>query len=146
MAPQPRATSPTSSTFSSATPKGSSTTSPPCCPPPSHPLSLSACYLASLGYSSILSLLCFEVRRNQPVVDFDMVDVLVRQLKGCSYSVGAKKVNHSCMQFRRFYEPRSKERCLMALNLAWNEFSDVRSKFETMMQLEEQIAAYGPKW
>ncbi|KAF7051867.1 hypothetical protein CFC21_060059 [Triticum aestivum] len=83
-------------------------------------------------------------RRNQPVVDYDIVDVLVRQLKGCSYIVGAKKVNLSCMQFRRFYEPRSKERCLMALALAWNEFCEVRSKFEAMMQLEEQIAAYGP--
>ncbi|XP_048573109.1 histidine-containing phosphotransfer protein 2-like isoform X1 [Triticum urartu] len=89
---------------------------------------------------------------SQPVVDYDMVDVLVRQLKGSSYSVGAKKVNLSCMQFRRFNEPRSKERCLMALALAWSEFCDVRSKFEAMMQiycliseLEEQIATYGPK-
>ncbi|XP_045083137.1 histidine-containing phosphotransfer protein 2-like [Aegilops tauschii subsp. strangulata] len=82
---------------------------------------------------------------NQPVVDYDMVDVLVRQLKGSSCSVGAKKVNLSCMQFRRFNEPRSKERCLMALALAWSEFCDVRSKFEAMMQLEEQIATYGPK-
>ncbi|KAM3295150.1 hypothetical protein ACQJBY_037795 [Aegilops geniculata] len=82
---------------------------------------------------------------NQPVVDYDMVDVLVRQLKGSSYSVGAKKVNLSCMQFRRFNEPRSKERCLIAFALAWSEFCDVRSKFEAMMQLEEQIATYGPK-
>uniref|UniRef100_A0A453H040 Histidine-containing phosphotransfer protein n=1 Tax=Aegilops tauschii subsp. strangulata TaxID=200361 RepID=A0A453H040_AEGTS len=72
---------------------------------------------------------------SQPVVDYDMVDVLVRQLKGSSYSVGAKKVNLSCMQFRRFNEPRSKERCLMALALAWSEFCDVRSKFEAMMQI-----------
>ncbi|XP_020188654.1 histidine-containing phosphotransfer protein 2-like [Aegilops tauschii subsp. strangulata] len=109
---------------------------------------------AALGYvTEMINLFIKDTKRilndiagllNQPVVDYDIVDVLVRQLKGCSYSVGAKKVNLSCMQFRRFYEPRSKERCLMALALAWNEFCEVRSKFEAMMQLEEQIAAYGP--
>ena len=30
-------------------------------------------------------LLCFAIHRSQPVVDYDMVDVLVRQLKGSSY-------------------------------------------------------------
>ncbi|KAI4998822.1 hypothetical protein ZWY2020_054164 [Hordeum vulgare] len=82
---------------------------------------------------------------NQPVPDFDKVDDLVHQLKGCSCSVGAKKVNLSCMHFNQYIEARSKEGCLMALALLMNEFCDVCNKFQTMMQLEQQIAAYGPK-
>ncbi|XP_037424564.1 histidine-containing phosphotransfer protein 2-like [Triticum dicoccoides] len=83
--------------------------------------------------------------RNQPVVDFNKVDDLVHQLKGCSCSVGAKKVNLCCMYFHQFIESRSKEGCLMALSLLRNEFCDVCNKFQTMMQLEQQIAACGPK-
>ncbi|KAM3295151.1 hypothetical protein ACQJBY_037796 [Aegilops geniculata] len=82
---------------------------------------------------------------NQTVVDFNKVDDLVHKLKGCSCSVGAKKVNLSCMHFHQFIEARSKEGCLMALTLLTNEFCDVRDKFQTMMQLEQQIAACGPK-
>ena len=33
----------------------------------------------------------------------------------------------------------------MALNLLRNEFYDVRDKLETIMQLEQQIVALGPK-
>uniref|UniRef100_A0A453H086 Histidine-containing phosphotransfer protein n=1 Tax=Aegilops tauschii subsp. strangulata TaxID=200361 RepID=A0A453H086_AEGTS len=110
---------------------------------------------AALGYvTEMINLFIKDTKRilndiagllNQPVVDYDIVDVLVRQLKGCSYSVGAKKVNLSCMHFHQFIESRSKEGCLMALALLTNEFCDVRDKFQTMMQLEQQIAACGPK-
>ncbi|XP_044981091.1 histidine-containing phosphotransfer protein 2-like [Hordeum vulgare subsp. vulgare] len=82
---------------------------------------------------------------NEPVPDFDKVDDLVHRVKGCSCSVGAKKVNLSCMHFNQYIEARSKEGCLMALALLRNEFCDVCNKFQTMMQLEQQIAAYGPK-
>ncbi|KAI4998811.1 histidine-containing phosphotransfer protein 2-like [Hordeum vulgare subsp. vulgare] len=81
---------------------------------------------------------------NQPVVNFGRVGALVHQLKGCSSSVGAKKVTLSCIHFRQFYEAESKEGCLMALALVRNEFYDVRNKLQTMMQLEQQIAAMGP--
>ncbi|KAF7051881.1 hypothetical protein CFC21_060071 [Triticum aestivum] len=82
---------------------------------------------------------------NQPVVNFGRVGALVHQLKGCSASVGAKKVNLSCTHFRQFYEAQSKEGCLMALDLVRNEFYDVRNKLQTMIQLEQQIAAMGPQ-
>ena len=82
---------------------------------------------------------------DQPVVDFDKVDAHVHQLKGSSSSVGAQKVKLACMHFRQFYEAKSKEGCLMALALVRSEFCDVRNKFQTMMQLEQQIEACSPK-
>ncbi|KAI4998819.1 hypothetical protein ZWY2020_054161 [Hordeum vulgare] len=84
-------------------------------------------------------------RRDQPAVDFDKVDAHVHQLKGSSSSVGAQKVKLACMHFRQFYEAKSKDGCLMALALVRSEFCDVRSKFQTMMQLEQQIEACSPK-
>ncbi|XP_037433870.1 histidine-containing phosphotransfer protein 2-like [Triticum dicoccoides] len=84
-------------------------------------------------------------RLNQPMVNFDSVGALVHQLKGCSGSVGAKKMNLSCTHFRQFYEAQSKEGCLMSLDLIRNEFYDVRNKLQTMIQLEQQIAAMGPQ-
>ncbi|XP_048547149.1 histidine-containing phosphotransfer protein 2-like, partial [Triticum urartu] len=83
--------------------------------------------------------------KNQPLVNSDGVGALVDELKGCSGSVGAKKVNLSCNRFRQFYEAKSKEGCLMALALVTNEFSDVRDKLHTMIRLEQQIAAIGPR-
>ncbi|VAH96059.1 unnamed protein product [Triticum turgidum subsp. durum] len=81
---------------------------------------------------------------NLPVVDFEMVGELVHQLKEYSGSVGARKVNLACVHFQQFYEGKSKERCLMALNVLRNEFYDVRDRLQTIMQLEKQIATLGP--
>ncbi|VAH96054.1 unnamed protein product [Triticum turgidum subsp. durum] len=81
---------------------------------------------------------------NLPVVNFEMVGELVHQLKEYSGSVGARKVNLACVHFQQFYEGKSKERCLMALNVLRNEFYDVRDRLQTIMQLEKQIATLGP--
>ncbi|XBI74186.1 hypothetical protein VPH35_067777 [Triticum aestivum] len=77
---------------------------------------------------------------NLPVVDFEMVGELVHQLKEYSGSVGARKVNLACVHFQQFYEGKSKERCLMALNVLRNEFYDVRDRLQTIMQ----VASYVP--
>ncbi|VAH96056.1 unnamed protein product [Triticum turgidum subsp. durum] len=82
---------------------------------------------------------------NLPIVDFEMVGELVHQLKACSCSVGARKVNLACEHFRQFYKAKNKEGCLTALNLLRNEFYDVRGRLQAIMQLEQQIAALGPK-
>ncbi|KAI4992824.1 histidine-containing phosphotransfer protein 2-like [Hordeum vulgare subsp. vulgare] len=82
---------------------------------------------------------------NQPAVDFYKVDALVHQLIGSSSTVGAKKVKLACMHFRQFYVAQSKERCHMSLALLRSEFSDVRNKLQTMLQLERQIAALSPR-
>ncbi|KAI5021722.1 hypothetical protein ZWY2020_058452, partial [Hordeum vulgare] len=70
--------------------------------------------------------------------------MILHGLKGASYpdsyaqkfNVGAQKVKLACMHFRQFYEAKSKQGCLMALALVRSEFCDVRSKFQTMMQIE----------
>ncbi|EEC85081.1 hypothetical protein OsI_32439 [Oryza sativa Indica Group] len=81
----------------------------------------------------------------QPVVNFDKVDAYVHQLKGSSASVGAQKVKFTCMQFRQFCQDKSRDGCLMALAVVRNDFYDLRNKFQTMLQLEQQIQAYDPK-
>ncbi|CAM0953174.1 unnamed protein product [Alopecurus aequalis] len=81
----------------------------------------------------------------QPEVDFYKVDGLVHQLKGCSSGVGAGKVKLMCEQFRQYIDAKSREGCLMALTIVRNEFNDLRNKFQTMLQLEEQIEAYATK-
>jgi histidine-containing phosphotransfer protein len=78
----------------------------------------------------------------QPIVDFDKVDAYVHQLKGSSASVGAQKVKYTCMQFRQLCQDKNRHRCIMALAVVRNEFYDVRSKFQTMLQLEQQIQAH----
>ncbi|KAF7051879.1 hypothetical protein CFC21_060069 [Triticum aestivum] len=80
---------------------------------------------------------------NLPIVDFEMVGELVHQLKACNCSVGATKVNLACEHFRQFYGAKSKEGCLMALNLLRNEFYDLRGRLRTIMQLEQQICSLG---
>ncbi|XBH82308.1 hypothetical protein VPH35_070997 [Triticum aestivum] len=91
------------------------------------------------------------VPRNLPIVDFEMVGKLVHQLKACSgsflivlflacISVGARKVNLACVHFQQFYVGKSKERCLMALNVLRNEFYDVHDRLQTIMQ----VASYFP--
>ncbi|XBH82314.1 hypothetical protein VPH35_071000 [Triticum aestivum] len=88
---------------------------------------------------------------NLPIVDFEMVGKLVHQLKACSgsflivlflacISVGARKVNLACVHFQQFYVGKSKERCLMALNVLRNEFYDVHDRLQTIMQ----VASYFP--
>ncbi|XP_051202378.1 histidine-containing phosphotransfer protein 1 isoform X2 [Lolium perenne] len=59
---------------------------------------------------------------DKPAVDFDKVDAFVHQLKGSS------------------------ARCLKTLDAVRNDFYDLRSKFQTMLQLEQQVqASFYPK-
>ncbi|CAM0953176.1 unnamed protein product [Alopecurus aequalis] len=81
----------------------------------------------------------------QPEVDFHKVDEAVHQLQACSSSIGAAKVKLVCQQFRQYIDAKSKEGCLMVLTIVRNEFHDIRNKFQTMVQLEQQIEAYATK-
>ncbi|XP_010909682.1 histidine-containing phosphotransfer protein 2 isoform X3 [Elaeis guineensis] len=58
---------------------------------------------------------------DQAVVDYSKVDAYVHQLKGSS------------------------SRCMRALNVVKHEYYHLRSKFETMLQLENRIQAYETK-
>uniref|UniRef100_A0A8I6Y0T9 Histidine-containing phosphotransfer protein n=1 Tax=Hordeum vulgare subsp. vulgare TaxID=112509 RepID=A0A8I6Y0T9_HORVV len=108
-------------------------------------ISLCFCHLGRGAASDPVCLCLCCLFTDQPAVDFDKVDAHVHQLKGSSSSVGAQKVKLASMHFRQFYEAKSKEGCFMALALVRSEFYDVRSKFQTMMQLEQQIEACSPK-
>ncbi|XP_062191735.1 histidine-containing phosphotransfer protein 1-like [Phragmites australis] len=78
-------------------------------------------------------------------VDFDRVDAFVHQLKGSSASVGAQKVKNTCIQFREFCQQKSRDGCLKTLDSVRTEFYDLRSKFQTLLQLERQIQGFYPK-
>ncbi|KAG8057788.1 hypothetical protein GUJ93_ZPchr0002g24717 [Zizania palustris] len=104
--------------------------------------------------AEVVTLFCDDAERiiaeiatllEQPIVSFDKVDAFVHQLKGSSASVGAQKVKFTCMQFRQFCQEKSRDGCLMALAVVRNEFYDLRNKFQTMLQLEQQIQAYDHK-
>uniref|UniRef100_R7WAD3 Histidine-containing phosphotransfer protein n=1 Tax=Aegilops tauschii TaxID=37682 RepID=R7WAD3_AEGTA len=60
-------------------------------------------------------------------------------------SVGAQQVNLACMHFGDFYAIKCKQGCLVSLDLVRNLYCIVRNDMEIMMQLEDQIAACGPK-
>ncbi|KAM0844343.1 hypothetical protein ACQ4PT_057121 [Festuca glaucescens] len=83
---------------------------------------------------------------DKPAVDFDKVDAFVHQLKGSSASVGAQRVKNTCIQFREYCQGKSRDGCLKTLDAVRNDFYDLRSKFQTMLQLEQQVqASFYPK-
>ncbi|KAH7671409.1 Two-component phosphorelay intermediate involved in MAP kinase cascade regulation protein [Dioscorea alata] len=56
--------------------------------------------------------------------------------------VGAQNVKLACIQFRHSLEDNDREGCLRALNVVKREYLHLRSKLETMLQLEQRIQAY----
>ncbi|XP_009420520.1 histidine-containing phosphotransfer protein 2-like isoform X2 [Musa acuminata AAA Group] len=78
--------------------------------------------------AEVITLFCEDSERmlteltkllDQAVVDYQKVDAYVHQLKGSS------------------------SRCLSALNMVKHQYYSLRSKFDTMLQLEQRIQAYG---
>uniref|UniRef100_A0ACD5ZD16 Uncharacterized protein n=1 Tax=Avena sativa TaxID=4498 RepID=A0ACD5ZD16_AVESA len=82
---------------------------------------------------------------DKPCVDFDKVDAFVHQLEGSSASIGAQRVKNTCVKFHEFCQEKSGDGCLKALDALRNDFSDLRSKFQTLLQLEQQVEAFHPK-
>ncbi|KAJ1269624.1 hypothetical protein BS78_07G225800 [Paspalum vaginatum] len=104
--------------------------------------------------SEVITLFCQDGDRiirelasllDKPTVDFDRVDAFVHQLKGSSASVGAQKVMNASLQFREVCRQKNKDGCIKVLQIARNEFNDVRGKFQNMLQLERQIRNLPPK-
>ncbi|KAK1300683.1 Histidine-containing phosphotransfer protein 1 [Acorus calamus] len=104
--------------------------------------------------AEVIALFCEDSERilaelgnslDQAVIDFPRVDAYVHQLKGSSSSVGAQHVKLACIQFRQFCEENDKEGCVRALHVVRNEYYNLRSKFEIMLQLEQRIQAYESK-
>ncbi|XP_074303255.1 histidine-containing phosphotransfer protein 1-like isoform X1 [Silene latifolia] len=76
-------------------------------------------------------------------VDFKKLDAHVHQLKGSSSSIGAQRVQNSCISFRNCCDEKNVEGCVKCLQQVRNEYSLVKSKLETMFKLEQQILAAG---
>ncbi|CAM0947135.1 unnamed protein product [Alopecurus aequalis] len=76
---------------------------------------------------------------DKPDVDFDKVDAFAGDLKEISLCVGAQRLKNTCMQFREFCEQKSGDGCLLTLDAVRNDFYDLGSKFETMLQLQHQV-------
>ncbi|KAJ8636529.1 hypothetical protein MRB53_010796 [Persea americana] len=80
---------------------------------------------------------------DEQVIDFKKVDANVHQLKGSSSSVGAQRVRNACIAFRNLCEEKDREGCLACLQQVKHEFSLVKSKLESLLDLEQQILAAG---
>uniref|UniRef100_A0ACD6ALA2 Uncharacterized protein n=1 Tax=Avena sativa TaxID=4498 RepID=A0ACD6ALA2_AVESA len=78
-------------------------------------------------------------------VDFNKTVDFVHQLRGSSATVGARRVNNNCNQLHEFCREKSRDGCLKTLDALKNNFYDLRSKFQTMIQLEQQGQASYPK-
>ncbi|KAJ4802230.1 Histidine-containing phosphotransfer protein [Rhynchospora pubera] len=104
--------------------------------------------------AEVVTLFCGDAERiisqlsvliNEPVVDFGKVDANVHQLKGSSSSVGAKRVALVCVKFRNVCQENDKEGCIAALHEIRHEFDELHKKFQTMLQLEQQIRVLDSK-
>ncbi|CAO2836794.1 unnamed protein product [Amaranthus hypochondriacus] len=76
-------------------------------------------------------------------VDFKKLDTHVHQLKGSSSSIGAQGVLNACIAFRRCCDEKNIQGCLNCLQQVRNEYVLVKTKLETLLQMEQQIVAAG---
>ncbi|XP_061348475.1 histidine-containing phosphotransfer protein 1-like [Gastrolobium bilobum] len=80
---------------------------------------------------------------SQGSIDFKRLDALVHQLKGSSSSIGAQRVQNVCIAFRNYCEEKNVDGCLKSLQQIKQEYSLVKSKFETLFKMEQQLLAAG---
>lgn len=76
-------------------------------------------------------------------VDFKRVDALVHQLKGSSSSIGAQRVQRVCIAFKNYCEEKNIEGCFKSLQDIKQEYTLVKTKFETLFKMEQQLFAAG---
>ncbi|XP_062168193.1 histidine-containing phosphotransfer protein 1-like [Alnus glutinosa] len=77
----------------------------------------------------------------QQDVDFSKLNSFVHQLKGSSSSIGAQHLKLACNDLHQASEDKNKERCQQALNRIAHKYCLLRSKFQTLIQLEKTISA-----
>ncbi|KAK4796783.1 hypothetical protein SAY86_029109 [Trapa natans] len=80
---------------------------------------------------------------DQANLDFKKVDGHVHQLKGSSSSIGAQRVQRTCIIFRNYCNEKNVQACLKCLQVVKREFALLKSKMETLFNLEQQILAAG---
>ncbi|KAL2896217.1 Histidine-containing phosphotransfer protein 1 [Bienertia sinuspersici] len=79
----------------------------------------------------------------QPVVDFSQVANHAHQFKGSSSSIGAHRVKNQCVKFRAYCEENNLEGCLNCLQELQQEYIVLKSKFEYLFELEQEILKNG---
>eukprot|EP00899_Mesostigma_viride_P000147 jgi/Mesvir1/10132/Mv06764-RA.1 len=71
--------------------------------------------------------------------DFKTVDGVVHQLKGCSASIGAPKVAHACIAFRKFCEEKDVKGCREKLKEVKEEYALVKKNLTKLLELEAKL-------
>ncbi|KAJ4850693.1 hypothetical protein Tsubulata_005800 [Turnera subulata] len=74
-------------------------------------------------------------------VDFPKLDSCVHQLKGSSSSIGAQRLKLACVELHQASDGKNKAGCSQALHLITREYCLLRSKLETLLQLEKRISS-----
>ncbi|XP_059665958.1 histidine-containing phosphotransfer protein 2-like isoform X3 [Cornus florida] len=78
---------------------------------------------------------------DQSVVDYnDMYEYCIK-LRGSATSIGASQMKNACSNLRQAVDNKSKDGCLLALNDIKHEYFSLRSKWETIVQLERRIVS-----
>ncbi|KAL2925497.1 Histidine-containing phosphotransfer protein 4 [Bienertia sinuspersici] len=72
---------------------------------------------------------------DQYPLDFEKLDNYMHQFKGSSSSIGAKKVVHECLQFRKYCAAGNAEGCVKSFQMIKQEQAMLRKKLEAYFQL-----------
>ncbi|GLT48748.1 hypothetical protein SLA2020_223560 [Shorea laevis] len=86
---------------------------------------------------NLFSRLTFHTNRAE--VDFRQVHFLARDLYARTSNIGAEHVKLACAEIMRAAEQNNKEQCCQTLYWTKNEFTHLRRKFETVVQMERRI-------
>ncbi|XP_077232403.1 histidine-containing phosphotransfer protein 1-like [Tasmannia lanceolata] len=76
-------------------------------------------------------------------VNFKQVDGYVFEMNGTSSSIGVLRFKNASVAFGNFCEENDREGCLSCLQELKHEYSLVKSKFDSLFSLEQQILAAG---
>ncbi|OIT39952.1 PREDICTED: histidine-containing phosphotransfer protein 4 [Nicotiana attenuata] len=79
-----------------------------------------------------------QALEKQPL-DFAKLDSYMHQFKGSSSSIGAKKVNTECTQFREYCRAGNVEGCKRTFQQLKREYAVLRKKLEAYFQFARQI-------
>ncbi|KAL9416445.1 hypothetical protein AB3S75_039608 [Citrus x aurantiifolia] len=75
----------------------------------------------------------------QPEVDYHQVNTAACEFYARTSSIGAEHVKLSCAELIQACQENDKEYCSRALYWTKNEYSKLRRKFETLVQMERKI-------
>ncbi|KAF9623900.1 hypothetical protein IFM89_006246 [Coptis chinensis] len=84
-------------------------------------------------------LLQIDSHFERDVMDFSYMEIVVHNLKGSISSVGACKVLNSCVYLRDAIRNNDQDRSMRAFNRMKIEYYTIRSKFQTLLELESRM-------